>query len=161
MVSFVLRAVFWGATLIRGRRLFWSECQWRGAYFKAALASGKMVSNCEFVWDNYIHTMQLIEKLKLGKRSEPYFQSSNASNMELFAKKNWWLKTVNYFCKKLYFRCLTEFWLRLWRLPYYVFIEYHTNAVRKNSNLSKWNAFKNKGKHFIQISADHILSEAD
>ena len=86
MVSFVPRAVFWGATLIRGRRLFWSESQWRGAYFKAALASGKMVSKCEFVWDNYIHTMQLIEKLKLGKRSEPYFQSCNASNMELFAK---------------------------------------------------------------------------
>ena len=96
MVSFVLRAVFWGATLIRGRRLFWSECQWRGAYFKAALASGKMVSNCEFVWDNYIHTMQLIEKLKLGKRSEPYFQSSNASNMDLFAKKidGWKLLTI-------------------------------------------------------------------
>ena len=96
MVSFVPRAVFWGATLIRGWRLFWSESQWRGAYFKAALASGKMVSKCEFVWDNYIHTMQLIEKLKLGKRSEPYFQSCNASNMELFAKivDGWKLLTI-------------------------------------------------------------------
>ena len=41
--------------------------------------------------------------------SGTYSETCQSSKMELFAKQS-----LNYFCKKLYIRCLIGFWIRLW-----------------------------------------------
>ena len=45
--------------------------------------------------------------------SEEFSESSQTSKMKFFYNNSQPLETINYFCKKLYLRCLTELGIRL------------------------------------------------
>ena len=61
--------------------------------------------------------------------------------MSFFCKNGKWLKVINYFCKKLHLRCLTEFWIHLCILPsrnfIYTFAEVGF-AREKNGRMKEW-----------------------
>ena len=47
-----------------------------------------------------------------NQRSHRRIQDPVAHLVGAFCENSWWLRVINYFCKKLHLRCLNEFWIR-------------------------------------------------
>ena len=92
---------------------FWFSRLWKWSFYSPTVWTNFLWINVCFSFNNCIIIQCNIEPGWVRIISRSTFRTQLNSKDETFPKNNWRLYTVKYFCKKLHFRCLTGFWIRL------------------------------------------------